>query len=158
MASSKKKKGGQEGNTNAEKWTEKRALELGNELLEWICPNEVDGTDEHEGHIYFEKFIVIIKRLHPGTISYLSNKFDSFSKLIGHAKKIQELKLVEYGVGDRLNATMTKFALVNNHDWSDKRDLNIDANLNTRPDYNNLTDEEVALMNKLQAKAKVKNA
>ena len=53
-------------------------------------------------------------------IHYLSNKFTSFLKLIEKAKKIQELKLQKYGVGDRLNATMTKFVLTNIHGWKDK--------------------------------------
>ena len=31
-----KKKGGQLGNKNAEKWTEEEALKLGNDLLDWM--------------------------------------------------------------------------------------------------------------------------
>ena len=55
-------------------------------------------------------------------IAYLTNKYTSFSKLIEKAKKIQELKLIKFGVADELNATMTKFVLTNHHSYTDKTD------------------------------------
>ena len=50
----------------------------------------------------------------------MAEKFTSFSKLLERAKKIQEIKLKKYGAGDVLNAAMTKFVLINEHDWEDK--------------------------------------
>jgi len=92
-----------------EKWTEEKALILGNELIEWLT------NKEDEGNIFFEEFIVIEKGHYPELIAYLGNKFSSFLKLIKKAKKIQEIKLYKFGIGDRLNATMTKFVLINEH-------------------------------------------
>ena len=101
-----------------EKWTKKRAMALGNELIEWLKETDEDGEDK--GNMFFEEFLVIEKDLYLEVISYLCKKFTAFSKLIDKAKKIQEIKLVKYGVGDRLNATMTKFVLMNCHGFSDK--------------------------------------
>lgn len=101
-----------------EKWTEEKALELGNELLDWM--NEVDEDGEDKGNIFVDEFFVIKKRLYYSLPNYLAKKFTSFSKLYENAKKTQEVKLVKYGVGDRLNASMTKFTLMNNHGWTDK--------------------------------------
>lgn len=98
----------------AEKWTEKRALKVGNELLLWL------KDKENEENIFFEDFLYIENNYYSELISYLSKKFTSFSKLIDKAKKIQEIKLKKYGTFDKLNASMTKFVLINNHNWKDK--------------------------------------
>ena len=101
-----------------EKWTEKKAIQLGEDMIVWL--KEKNEDEEDKGNLFFEEFLVIEQDLYPELISYLSLKFTSFSKLIEKAKKIQELKLIKYGVGDRLNATMTKFVLTNHHDYKDK--------------------------------------
>lgn len=108
-----------------EKWTEINATKLGKELIQWLKETDDEGNDV--GNIFFEEFLIIEKDLYPELINYLSHKFTSFSKLIKQAKKIQELKLVKYGVGDRLNATMTKFVLTNHHNYKDKSDLTTDG-------------------------------
>jgi hypothetical protein len=104
-----------------EKWTEKVAVDLANDLINWLKEKDEDGEDK--GNMFFNEFLVIERDLDDSTIAYLKKKFSSFSELLKKAKKIQEIKLVKYGVGDRLNATMTKFVLTNNHDYSDKTDL-----------------------------------
>lgn len=101
-----------------EKWTEDKALQLGHELIDWLKLKNQDGEDN--GNMFYQEFLIIEKDLYEGVISYLCEKFSSFSKLIEKANKIQELKLQKYGVADRLNATMTKFVLTNKHGWSDK--------------------------------------
>lgn len=89
------------------KWTKKKADQLAIDLIEWM--------KEEENNIFFEEFIVIKRDLYPGVTSYLCKKFTSFFKLIEKAKKIQELKLYKFGVEDRLNAQITKFVLINEH-------------------------------------------
>ena len=106
-----------------ESWTEKKALELGNQLLDW--QKEVDEKGNDKGHIFWEEFFVIKNDYYPELPSYLSIKFTSFLKLIGRAKKIQEIKLVKYGVADRLNASMTKFCLINHHGYTDKQSMDL---------------------------------
>lgn len=97
----------------AEKWTEKVALQLADDLIAWM--NEKDEDGEDKGNMFFEEFLIIERDLNDDTINYLSRKFSSFSARITKAKRIQEIKLKKYGVGDRLNATMTKFVLNVNH-------------------------------------------
>ena len=96
-----------------EKWTEKKALELGESLITWMKEKDSEGGDK--GNIFFEDFLFIENDYYSQLISYLCDKFTSFSKLIEKAKKIQELKLYKFGVADRLNANMTKFVLINEH-------------------------------------------
>ena len=104
-----------------EKWTEKQAVKLGEELIEWITETDENGKDK--GHFFFEEFLIVEKGLYREIIAYLSNKFTSFLKLINKAKEIQEIKLVKYGVLDNLNAHMTKFVLINHHNYADKQNI-----------------------------------
>jgi len=103
-----------------EKWTEKKALDLGQELLAWMKEKDEDGEDK--GNIFFEDFLMIENDYYDDLTDYLKGKFTSFSVLLVAAKRIQEIKLKKFGVGDRLNATMTKFVLTNNHGYSEKQE------------------------------------
>jgi len=98
-----------------EKWTEQKALNLGNELITWMKSNAVN--------LFWEEFLYIENDYYSDLISYLCGKFTTFSKLIERAKKIQEIKLKKYGTADKLNASITKFVLINNHNWRDKSEI-----------------------------------
>jgi hypothetical protein len=108
-----------------EKWTEGRALKLGDELILWL-----KSKDEN---IFFEEFLYIDNDYYASLICYLTEKFSSFSDLIVKAKKIQELKLQKFGVLDKLNAPMTKFVLINQHDWKDKKEIDQKTEINSKP-------------------------
>lgn len=101
------------GNKLAEKWTEKKALELGDELLTWISNNRKD-------RIFFSYFLTVEKGLYAHIVRYLCEKFDSFNDIIEQAKEIQKNKLIKLGVEDKLNGSMTKFTLINNHGMSER--------------------------------------
>lgn len=90
-----------------EKWTEEKAIELGEGMICWLKDNDAN--------LFFGEYLHIVNDYYPQLISYLCMKFTSFLKLIEKAKKIQELKLYKFGVADRLNASMTKFVLINEH-------------------------------------------
>lgn len=109
-----------------EKWTEERALALADELIEWLKEKDEDGDDK--GNMFYEEFLIIEKDLYLDVIRYLSSKFPSFSERISQARKIQEIKLMKYGVGGRLNAPMTKFTLTNNHGWKERNETQIGVN------------------------------
>lgn len=104
-----------------EKWTEEKAIELAEGLIRWF--NEKDDNGNDKGNIFWEEYIVIEKDLYPSVVSYLCNKFSSFSNLIEKAKKIQEIKLVKYGIADKLQPTMTIFVLKNHHNYRDKSEF-----------------------------------
>ena len=104
-----------------EKWTEVKALQLGKDLIEWQKENPVN--------MFWEEFCIMEKDIHPRTIAYLTHKFSSFCNLLDMAKKLQEIKLKKYGTADKLNAAITKFVLINEHDWKDKRDIEMNAGI-----------------------------
>lgn len=109
-----------------EKWTEETTTELGNDLLNWL--DEKDGKGNDKGNIFVIDFLAS-KRLSKSLPGYLSGKFTSFSELLERAKTIQEAKLIKYGVADRLNASMTKFCLMNHHGYSDKSENKTDLKI-----------------------------
>ena len=109
----------EKGHKLSEKWTEEIALKFGNDLLDWM-----KLADEN---IFYDEFIFMVAKendyhptvkIYPELIDYLDGKFSSFSKLIEKAKRLQEIKLKKFGCFDKLNATMVKFTLINNHNWS----------------------------------------
>ena len=119
------------GNSAAEKWTEEKALQLADELIVWLKKEDVN--------IFYEDFLFIEKDLYKELIAYLSNKFPkSFGLKIKRAKKIQEIKLKKLGVLDQLNATMTRFTLINNHGWSDKVDSTVEQTVKSEIDNSKL--------------------
>ena len=97
------------------KWTKKRAMQLGEDLIAWQKKDAIN--------IFWEEFLVMERDLHPNKIAYLSKKYSSFCDLIVKAAKIQEVKLTKYGSADKLNAAITKFVLINKHGWRDKQEL-----------------------------------
>jgi hypothetical protein len=153
MSEEKKKKGnkterrgegGQPGNTNALKWTEAEAMKLGGELVTWMKPKFVPDpkhkpkkgerqkmVDAHGLNIFFEKFLLIEKGLPPGTLSYLDKNFKSFSNLKKTAKRLQEIKLKEYGVHRKLDKSVVIFLLKCEHGLTEKQDT---------PEQNNFTE------------------
>lgn len=100
------------------RWTEEKALQVGNELIEWL--------KEEDTNIFFNEFLYIKNDYHKDLICYLCKKFSSFAELIKKATDIQETKLVKFGCFDKLNAQMTKFTLINNHNWRDKSSIETD--------------------------------
>lgn len=111
------------------KWTKKAAEELGRDLIAWQKKDAIN--------IFWDEFLVIERNLYVDVINYLCKKYSSFSELIEHAKKIQEIKLKKYGTADKLNSSMTKFVLINNHGWADRQ--SIDAHL----EYDKLSESEI---------------
>lgn len=133
-----------------EKWTEKKAIELGEEMLNWLTDKK------HEGNIFFEDFLIIEKGYYPELISYLTKKFTSFLKLIEKAKKIQEIKLYKFGIADRLNATMTKFVLINEHGKvSDNSKIQTEHSGEIKTNLSELTTDE--LLARAKAKQQLEN-
>lgn len=114
-----------------EKWTEKNALALGNEMIEWL--NEVDENGKDLGNTLFEEFLVIKKGLYPDIITYLRDKFTSFSKLYKAAKKTQEIKITKYCLLDQMNAGMGKFLLSATHGLTEKKEIKQSGSINIPP-------------------------
>lgn len=110
----KKNIGGQPKNNNAEKWTEEKALELGNKLIEWMR--------SQPQNIWFQDFLYIQNDYEYNILHYLSEKFDSFSTLKKKADAIQEFKMQRYANSKYINPTIAVFNLKNKHGWTDRRE------------------------------------
>lgn len=102
-----------------EKWTEKKALELGHEMLDWFQEKDDKGNDI--GNILFDDFLVIKKKLYPDLPTYLAKKFTSFLELYNTAVKIQEIKLMKGGLLNTVNVNMSKFILMCNHGMNENQ-------------------------------------
>jgi hypothetical protein len=98
-------KGGQIGNTNAEKWTEDALLKVGKDLLEWM---------KVKSNMFYEEFLLDYD-LYDTFLSNYREKYPSFSKLVSKADKIQEMKLKKLGLDKTHDSSMTKFCLINHH-------------------------------------------
>lgn len=130
-------RGGQEGNKNAEKWTEEKLLEVGNNLLEWL---------EKPNNYFFEQFLLDYDLYGTFLANYV-DKFNSFSKLIRKAKKKQEFKLAQAGIMGDTIASMTKFVLTNHHDYKDRVESNNNHSINSK-DISDIFPEELNEENK----------
>ena len=117
-----KRKGGQLGNKNAEKWTEEEALKLGNDLLDWM------KADDN----FWVKEYLINNDLNDTLTNYLSHKYDSFSSLVEKAFSIQEKKLVSNGLKNKWNNAMAIFVLKNKHGYKDKTEVDNNVKLEDR--------------------------
>ena len=104
-----------------EKWTEKKALELGEEMINWLNETDVDGKDM--GNVLFEEFLIIKKKLYPEIIAYLKDKFTSFLKLYKIARKTQEVKISKYGLSRSMDSSMCKFLLSATHGLTEKTEV-----------------------------------
>jgi len=111
------KGGAQPGNNNALKWTEEVAMALAADMLEWL--------NEKDSNIFFNRFLVQFKNVHPQVISQLTKKYPSFRKVMDMAKEIKRLKLWAGATSGKLHAGMTKFALANHHGEVEKLETTI---------------------------------
>ena len=99
------------------KWTEEKVLEVGNELIEWLC--------EVEDNIWFEKFLYVEKGIYPQWTSEMRDKYPKFSELLKRAKKIQESKISDMALKNEISIPMSIFVLKNHYGWTDKSEQQI---------------------------------
>ena len=120
------KAGGQYGNKNADKWTEKKALELGQKLLDWLDKPAEYHRNYKTGERKLEEINLFVveffarQGLYKDIVYKLRNKFKSFGDLYAQAKLIQEYKLNRHGIIGDLNPIMSKFCLTNHHNYSER--------------------------------------
>jgi hypothetical protein len=107
-------KGGQPGNKNAEKWTEKEAIKFGNELIEWLSKENTN--------IFYRRFCHQ-RNLYHTAIAYLCDKFNSFSNIIKKAKEMQEYKINDLAIRGKLNTAYSCFFMKNKHSYKDRTDI-----------------------------------
>jgi hypothetical protein len=61
-------------------------------------------------------------------LSEFANKSIEFSEALEYAKSWQECRLVNLGLRNEINSSLTKFVLQNCHEWTEKQQMSGDAN------------------------------
>lgn len=95
-------------------------MKLGKEMLEWF--------EEEDKNIFFTEFL-LSRGYFRDLTNYLSGKFESFSAYMKKAEQFQELKLIKWGVLNKLNPAITIFLLKNKHGYRDEYGLRHSAKL-----------------------------
>jgi hypothetical protein len=108
------RKGGQLGNKNSQKWTERKALKLGRGILAWF--------EEDKTRIWFEDYFRE-QGMYRELLNYLARTFPSFFSLVDECKQIQESRLVALGLSKTNSTAMTMFVLKNCHGWTDQQNI-----------------------------------
>ena len=109
-----------------EKWTEEEALKLGFELIEWL---KVETERGETNNIFVDKFLIVENDYYPQLVTYLKDKFKSFSYLYKKAQKMQEFKIAEGGLKNEYNTALTCFLLKNYHNMTDKQKVEHSGNI-----------------------------
>ncbi len=63
----------------------------------------------------------------PVRFDEFAEKSPEFSEALKKAKQWQEFKLVDFGLFNEINSGLTKFVLVNNHNWYERQQVDISA-------------------------------
>jgi hypothetical protein len=66
--------------------------------------------------------------LYPDLIALLCGRYESFRRVYARAKKIQEQKLVSGAIHGDFKEQITKFVLINHHDYRDKSESHVTGN------------------------------
>jgi len=107
MSKSTNNVGGQLGNKNAEKWTEDKAIEIGEGLVQWLRAEETN--------VLFKYYLYIENDYDYQLIEYLGRKFQSFSTLIKKARDFQKIKLQHLGLNKKVDSTQAIWLSRINH-------------------------------------------
>lgn len=116
------------GNKYHEKWTEKDALKLADDLIAWL---QVEPTYELTASggkridkVNLYKIDFLSRRgLSKTKIRDLCNRFPSFCLKIEEADLIQESRLLKYGSENKINTTIAIFSLKNCHGYADRQEF-----------------------------------
>lgn len=98
-------------------YTEEWIREEARRFLEWM---------QREGSIFFKSF-AIERGYHPNRLQEFANRSPEFSGALELAKAWQEQKLVNLGLFNKTNSTITKFVLTNCHAWKEHAQISGDA-------------------------------
>jgi DNA-packaging protein gp3 len=85
------------------------------ELVDWM---------KNESRFWFKDFC-LERGIDPDLMSKWARENDNFNIAYKLAKGLQESRIFKGSMTDTFNAGMAKFALMNNHGWSDKQETKV---------------------------------
>lgn len=115
------------GNKNAEIWTFEETQIFIDSILDYV--------EYHKDCTSLEKACTELGQ-YESLLGYLEKKFESIDLVpIKKAKAYIKQRIIEKGLKNEYNPTMSIFILKNNHDMKDKQEIeqNLNANLKTTP-------------------------
>lgn len=119
------------GNKNAEIWTEEKALKIANDLIAWLSEEPVlinTMAGQQIQNINLFKINFLAQNGHSKElIDDLCDKFPLFCELIKKAEQIQESKILQYSILNKLNPIISIFCLKNHHGYRDKKEIEMDS-------------------------------
>lgn len=98
------------------KYTEEVVVDIANRLIKWM--------DKAEDNIFVKEFAVE-NRYSNSDFDDWARKYTSFRLIYTQAKQKQEIKLLKGGLKGKYKEQMTKFVLVNHHDYKEKHEANV---------------------------------
>ena len=84
-------------------------------LIEWV---------KSPLNLYYKKF-ALERGYHPQRLSEFAKKSEKFAEALERAKGWQEIRLIEGGLSNVYNASITKFVLTNCHGWAERQQSTI---------------------------------
>lgn len=94
------------GNTVSLKWTEEKAIELAEKLIDWM--------KEDQSNFMFKDFL-FEHDLYTDLIADLSRKYPRFADYIARAKEIEAHRIQKYALANKLNSGMAQWILAVHH-------------------------------------------
>ena len=137
--------GASEGNNNAEKWTEEQAVEFLELAIETAKTKSFDfiGEVASELDTYREVFV------------YLRDKNEDCRTLYNRLVQVCETNCFSHAKKGEIVPSLGIINLKSNHGWTDRADYTSGGEkLDKKPDYSNLTNEELITLKELQNKAR----
>lgn len=117
------------------KWTEKRCLEVLDELAAWLFEtkeildadgNVIDVVDA--GNCFYSEFL-LRRGMSRSWVTDMRGKFKSMDEKLKMINEIQEMKLQVLAAKGIQKENITKFVLQNTHKWSEKVETTNNTNI-----------------------------
>lgn len=112
------------GNTAALKWTEEKALELAQQLIDWM---------KSEQKNFLMGDFLIEHDLYADLIADLSGKYPRFAEHIARAREIEAHRIQKFALTNNLNPGMAQWVLAVNHGKHNVQKQELDTKVNFAP-------------------------
>lgn len=137
-------------------WTDEKIESLAKELESWFTN---PGTELDR--LYYGQFLAEYPDLYPQMVSKFSSVNQVFRETIKRLDKLQEARLLQFALRQKINPVFTMFLLKNKHGYTDKMEVKQETELTTKQSKEELknasTDDLLEQVRKLTEQGKRNN-